>query len=400
MGRRAGPDSEPQGQEPLRTKYLHLARKYAALVARTDQLSGVPPEVVASASGRLAAVAAAWIEKGRLVHASSRWAQIAPKGLVNKLLLLVPAMTSRNLTIHELRMPGRAGARLVVRLESVAGFVLVLAAEEAETWSGDGAQSRARLWRGERLRVLGQLAAAVAHDLSSTLRSVRYLLSSIENDEVVRKRCGEVLASMARGIEDSSLVVGRLHHFARTGAQPLQALRVDAVIAEAVKLAQLDARRDGKSPLIAVKLGVLPLVHGAPGELAHVFLNLLRNALEAGGDVSVSGVVLGGRVRVVVADRGQGIAVENLGRIFEPFFTTKGDKGSGLGLFIASTLLQRMGGSIGAANRRGGGALFSVELAAATVASGLPAAAPAAPSVPGARRPKRARRSGSRSLRA
>jgi signal transduction histidine kinase len=396
MSSHESPD-EPQGREPLRTKYLHLARKYAALVARAEQGGGSPPEAIASASGRLAAVATALIEKGRVVHSSARWVQIAPKGLVRKLLALVPETNTRGITIHEVRLMGRAGARLVVRLEAVPGLMLVLAAEEAETWASDDASSRARLWRGERLRVLGQLAAAVAHDLSSTLRSVRYLLSSIENDEVVRKRCGETLASMARGLEDSSLVVGRLHHFARTGAQPLQPMRLDAVVSEAVKLAQLDARRDGKTPRIEVRLGALPLVHGAPGELAHVFLNLLRNALEAGGDVSVSGAVLSGRVRVVVADRGSGIAVENLGRIFEPFFTTKGEKGSGLGLFIASTLLQRMGGSIGAANRRGGGALFSVELTAATAAaSDLPAAAPAAPSRPVARHPKPARHSGRR----
>jgi signal transduction histidine kinase len=393
MASHESPDDELQGHEPLRAKYLHLARKYAALVARADQSANAPPEP-ASASGRLATVATALVERGRIVHSSARWAQIVPKGLVRK-LAGGPTAKSHGLTVREVRMPGRAGARLVVRMEAVGRLMLVLAAEEAETWAAEDPGSRARLWRGERLRVLGQLAASVAHDLSSTLRSVRYLLSSIENDDVVRKRCGETLSLMARGIEDSSLVVGRLHHFARNGDQPMQALRMDVVIAEAVKLAQLDARREGKQHRLEVRLGRLPPVFGSPGELTHVFLNLLRNALEAGGDISVTGASVAGRVRVVVADRGPGIAVEDLGRIFEPFFTTKGDKGSGLGLFIASTLLQRMGGSIAAANRRGGGALFSVELAAATV-SDRPASAHAAPSPPDARPRERAPRSARR----
>jgi signal transduction histidine kinase len=394
MGRRANPKSEPRDVDLLRSKYLQLARKYAALVARSEQLGSAPQELVTSASGRLATVAAALIENGVIFHATARWAQIVPKGVLPKLLELIPQLKARGLAIHELRIAGRAGARLVVRLEVTSALTFAVAAEEAETWASDGPESRARLWRGERLRVLGQLAAAVAHDLSSTLRSVRYLLASIENDEVVRKRCGEVLDSMARGLEDSSLVVGRLHHFARTGAQPLQAVRLDAVIAESVRLAQMDARRDGKKQPIEVRLGVLPLVHGAPGELVHVFLNLLRNGLEAGGGVSITAATVNGRVRLVVADHGSGIAAEDMGRIFEPFFTTKGDKGSGLGLFIVSTLLQRMGGTIGVANRRGGGALFSVELPMATAAS--PSAAPSAPALPGARRPKRVRRSARR----
>ncbi|HEX4385322.1 MAG TPA: ATP-binding protein, partial [Myxococcales bacterium] len=388
MGRREKPDTEPRDLELLRTKYLQLARKYAALVARSDQLGSVPAEVVASASGRLATVAAAMIENGVVFHASARWTQMVPKAVLPKLLAVIPQLKARGMAIHELRLPGRGSARLVVRLEVTAGLTLAIAAEEAETWASDGPESRSRLWRGERLRVLGQLAAAVAHDLSSTLRSVRYLLASIENDEVVRSRCGEVMESMARGIEDSSLVVGRLHHFARTGAQPLQPVRLETVIAEAVRLAQLDARRDGKQPQIEVRLGVLPPINGSPGELVHVFLNLLRNGLEAGGGVSITGAALGERVRLVVADHGSGIAAEDLGRIFEPFFTTKGENGSGLGLFIVSTLLQRMGGTVGVANRRGGGALFSVELPIAA----FPAAKLDVPALPGARRQKRARR--------
>ena len=394
MGRRINTESEPRDLDLLRAKYLQLARKYAALVARSEQLGSAPSELVVSASGRLATVAAALIENGVVFHASARWTQIVPKGLLPKLLAVIPRLKATGLAVHELRLSGRGGARLVVRLEVSAGLTFAIAAEEAETWASDGPESRARLWRGERLRVLGQLAAAVAHDLSSTLRSVRYLLASIESDEVVRRRCGETLDAMARGLEDSSLVVGRLHHFARTGSQPLQAVRLDTVIAEAVRLAQLDARRDGRKPRIEVRLGALPQVRGAPGELVHVFLNLLRNGLEAGGGVSVTGAVVTDRVRLVVADHGSGIAPEDLGRIFEPFFTTKGENGSGLGLFIVSTLLQRMGGTIGVANRRGGGALFSVELPAVSAAS--PAAKPAALALPGARRPKRVPRTGRR----
>jgi C4-dicarboxylate-specific signal transduction histidine kinase len=70
----------------------------------------------------------------------------------------------------------------------------------------------------------------------------------------------------------------------------------------------------------------------------------------------------GGRVRVTVADEGTGIAAEDMAQLFRPFFTTKGEKGTGLGLWLAHSSLRRLGGSIAARNRAARGAEFVVEL--------------------------------------
>src|SRR6185437_7835767 len=93
-----------------------------------------------------------------------------------------------------------------------------------------------------------------------------------------------------------------------------------------------------------------------PGEIRQVFSTLLLNAMEAvdaGGAIAVrvrkashskSPIIQG--VRVTIFDNGVGISDSNIPRIFEPFFTTKGENGTGLGLWVASGIVDRLGGSI------------------------------------------------------
>jgi signal transduction histidine kinase len=115
-------------------------------------------------------------------------------------------------------------------------------------------------------------------------------------------------------------------------------------------------------------MGQSPLfVDGDPEQLHQVFVNLLLNGIESmkpGGTLEVTVTATPHdreRGRVIVADRGGGIPVEPMDRIFEPFVTTK-ERGTGLGLAVSRRIVHEHGGSIVAANRPEGGAVFSVEL--------------------------------------
>ena len=107
-------------------------------------------------------------------------------------------------------------------------------------------------------------------------------------------------------------------------------------------------------------------------ELQQVLVNLLINALDAvmhvaedRRSVEISIDRSGDdHVRIRVIDRGPGIAEENLKRIFDPFFTTKSE-GIGMGLEICRTTVEGLGGSLVAANRPDGGAVFEFALSAA-----------------------------------
>src|SRR5439155_24176448 len=96
------------------------------------------------------------------------------------------------------------------------------------------------------------------------------------------------------------------------------------------------------------------VIHGFPSEITKVFCTLLGNALGAlplGGTLELHviacrdwGTPARRGVRVFIADNGPGISAENRRRIFEPFFTTKGENGTGLGLWVASGIVDKYGG--------------------------------------------------------
>ena len=113
-----------------------------------------------------------------------------------------------------------------------------------------------------------------------------------------------------------------------------------------------------------------PPLQGCPGELQQVVANIISNAADAvepGGTLKVSVSCVDGdsgkAVQVRVEDNGPGIAAENIERIFEPFFTTKKNVGTGLGLWVSKTIVERHGGTIEVDSRNDNGShgtVFSV----------------------------------------
>jgi signal transduction histidine kinase len=112
---------------------------------------------------------------------------------------------------------------------------------------------------------------------------------------------------------------------------------------------------------------------GFSGEVRQILANLLSNAIEAvgsGGRLILRAAPVGSNgnsrgIRVTVADNGRGIPPDELKKIFEPFFTTKKDSGTGLGLWLTQTLVQKHHGNIRVRSRnRGGktGTVFSIFL--------------------------------------
>jgi signal transduction histidine kinase len=113
--------------------------------------------------------------------------------------------------------------------------------------------------------------------------------------------------------------------------------------------------------------GSLPPVLGNPRNLQQVFLNLCLNGIQAmskGGVLGIRARAEGeSLVRVDVSDTGVGISAENLGKIFEPFFTTKeAGKGTGLGLTVVQSIVEKHGGRISVESELGKGTTFTVLL--------------------------------------
>jgi signal transduction histidine kinase len=141
---------------------------------------------------------------------------------------------------------------------------------------------------------------------------------------------------------------------------------------------------EGKNIELAMDFPVPLLIKGFQGELRQVFENLIDNAIDAvpvNGRINVRGLTEGksgdNRVVIVIADNGPGIASSQLANLFEPFFTTKADKGSGLGLWVSRSIVQKHGGSIRMTRSQNGAepeTVFTIELPfGATLHPGAPA---------------------------
>ena len=110
----------------------------------------------------------------------------------------------------------------------------------------------------------------------------------------------------------------------------------------------------------------MPAIESDRGQLQQVFLNLINNAFAAvqdGGTIEIS-LERGGAdtVTITVADNGEGIPKENLGKVFEPFFTTKKGYGTGLGLSVTYGIVQKLGGQVSVESEVGEWTRFTVTL--------------------------------------
>ncbi len=227
-----------------------------------------------------------------------------------------------------------------------------------------------RLEEQDRLVSLGLLSASVAHELNTPLAvlhgSVEKLIESTTDPHTLDR-----LARVQRVTERLRTISESLVDFAKVRKQSTEPVAISAVIDEAWSLVAIDARAAG----VHFENHVAPLeqVMGNSDRLIQVFVNLLRNALNAldapGGRIDVrarhlqKGPQQG--VAIAVEDNGPGIPPEVLPDIFDAFVTTRLDaNGTGLGLTVAEGIVTQHGGTITAMNRKEGGACLEVWLPA------------------------------------
>ncbi len=232
-------------------------------------------------------------------------------------------------------------------------------------------KSREMLVEQERMRVAGQLAAGIAHDLNNTLNVIRLRFALVVKDQEVVAKHSIQLEAINRAIDDAAQTIARVRELGmRRVAGRNETVQLAEIVDQAIDLAttSIEGRYlpSGKATRIVSLLEAsLPKVRGPASELRQVFLNLLLNASDAmaeGGTIRVESEVGEDTVMVRICDQGTGIASQNLERIFEPFFTTKGPRGTGLGLSLARKLMETIGGSIAASNQPAGdGAVFTLK---------------------------------------
>jgi signal transduction histidine kinase/ActR/RegA family two-component response regulator len=232
----------------------------------------------------------------------------------------------------------------------------------------DVERARSSLAEHERIRVVGELASGVAHDLNNTMHALSLRLSRLRASPRLGDEERADVERLARIVADAAERVSRLQEFGRRREDvPTGTFDVKAVVREAIEIVRPEieerAKLDGVRYSLEVDLPSGVQAFGQASDLQHVFVNLLvnaRDAMKRGGRIRVAGRTSDSSVEVRVEDEGCGIDPQHLSRIFDPFFTTKGRRGVGMGLAIAAGVMRRLGGSISAANRPEGGAVLTL----------------------------------------
>lgn len=220
-----------------------------------------------------------------------------------------------------------------------------------------------RIGDAERHLAIGQMAAALAHDLNNILTAIGQAAYILEHgrgqsDKERRSYIGVIQNAVHRGAE----IVARVRDYLRTGSGVLEPVNVCQLLREALELTRPLFERSN----IAVRtdLADVPRTIGNAADLRRVFTNIIINAIEAmphGGHLTASCSREGDRVVATVSDTGPGIAPENRRKVFYPYFTTK-RAGTGLGLSGAQKMLRAQGGNITFRTESGKGTTFIVTL--------------------------------------
>jgi PAS domain S-box-containing protein len=276
--------------------------------------------------------------------------------------------------------------------------------EALERAYNDLRDTRDAVMEHERLRVLGQMASGIAHDINNALSPVRlYIQLLMEDERSLTERGRGNLKTIKNAVEDVTETVERIREFYRLREPQLTLgpVNLNELVYQVVDLTRPRWRDIPQQMGIMIETvtdlaGNLPPVLGIESEIREALTNLIFNAVDAmptGGILTLrTGVVKDDETvdsfsevlhaYVEVGDTGLGMDEDTCRRCLEPFFTTKGERGTGLGLAMVYGVMQRNNGAVYIQSALGRGTTMRLRFGIARVGDApsnyalIPAAAP------------------------
>ena len=233
-------------------------------------------------------------------------------------------------------------------------------------------EERERAARADKLRALGQLASGVAHDFNNSLAAIlgraQLLRRQVQEPALIRN-----LDIIQTAAEDAAATVRRIQTFARKSpVTEFELVDVGGLLNDAVEITrtrwQNEARFRGLEYEVTLYTEAGHQAYGSASELREVFVNLIVNAVDAmprGGRLVIRCHRKDNRLQLNFTDNGIGMPEDVRQKIFEPFFSTKGAHGTGLGLSVSYSIIERHAGSIKVVSEPGNGTTFTIDLPAA-----------------------------------
>ncbi|MFY0628274.1 MAG: PAS domain-containing protein [Reichenbachiella sp.] len=229
--------------------------------------------------------------------------------------------------------------------------------------------TQAQMIHMEKMASVGVLAAGIAHELNNPLNFISGGVLALENQTTqIMAEHGEkiepLISAIKTGVERSTAIIKSLNHFNRKSDSNLEECNIRNIVQNCILILQ---NRIKPSIKVKTRFAKNSLVFkGNEGELHQVILNILTNAVQAldgKGTVSISSHFSEDHTTLTVKDSGKGMTKEVLSKIRDPFFTTKGPgQGTGLGISIAESIVQKHHGEITFTSKRGTGTTVKIIL--------------------------------------
>jgi C4-dicarboxylate-specific signal transduction histidine kinase len=239
-------------------------------------------------------------------------------------------------------------------------------------FEGDLQKHRSALGHTQRVFALGQLAAALAHELNQPLGAILRNAEAgelfLRQDSPDLEELREIFVDIQRDDQRAAAVIDRMRALLRYREIRFEVIAPQELFRQVADLLKTEMQARGAALRITVP-SKFPGVRGDRVQLQQVLVNLLLNSLDAldarqdgPRQMEISAAQMeGGLVEFAVKDTGIGIDHDQSRDLFEPFVTTKSE-GTGIGLAISKTIVEAHGGRIRAENHPGGGACFRFTL--------------------------------------
>jgi len=221
-----------------------------------------------------------------------------------------------------------------------------------------------QLFKTEKMAVIGKLATSLSHEIKNPLTAIRTFVEAASRTEYKKEFFEKIVEMLPGEVDRIAKILTSLEEYTPPSSRQKSVVLLADLAADAVM--RLKKELDAKFLKVKIVCRSPQMVRADLHQLRQVASHLLLNACQASlenGSITVTIDGKNGQARMAVADEGDGIPKENLGRIFDAFFSTK-IYGIGLGLSTSKRIVEEHGGQITVESEEGKGSVFTVTLPA------------------------------------
>ncbi|MFC0236864.1 PAS domain S-box protein [Fictibacillus phosphorivorans] len=225
----------------------------------------------------------------------------------------------------------------------------------------DRKKSEDLLRQSDKLSIVGQLAASVAHEIRNPLTSLKGFIQFLQESQEIDP--SNYYSIMDKELNRIDQIMGQLLLLAKPQVRTYKKTCLKEIIEFVETLLQPEAIVQNIQINTRIP-DVMPHIHAEENELKQVLINLLKNAIDSmddGGEITIQAQMMDSQIHVSVKDQGCGIPRNRIEKMCEPFYTTK-EKGTGLGLMISSKIMKEHNGELRFSSIEGKGTTASMVL--------------------------------------